>query len=75
MYVSFFVIPLIQYFKMNALFQGSTVTRQRSRYYTPGKGLPNVRCYNCNEKGHLSQYCPEPKVLIIIDNLCVEDIV
>lgn len=42
--------------------QDSKATKQRLRYYTPGKGLPHVKCYNCNEKGHLSQNCPQPKV-------------
>ncbi|XP_027036183.1 zinc finger CCHC domain-containing protein 7-like [Pocillopora damicornis] len=37
------------------------VNKKRSRYYTPGKELPHMRCFNCNEKGHLSQFCPEPK--------------
>lgn len=37
------------------------VSKKRSRYYTPGKELPHMRCFNCNEKGHLSQFCPEPK--------------
>lgn len=42
--------------------QDPRVSKKRSRYYTPGKELPHMRCFNCNEKGHLSQFCPEPKV-------------
>lgn len=45
--------------------EDSIVTKQRSRYYTPGKGLQYVRCYNCNEKGHFSQFCPEPKKISV----------
>ncbi|KAL9978557.1 hypothetical protein ACROYT_G016089 [Oculina patagonica] len=45
--------------------EDSKATKQRPRYYTPGKGLPHVRCYNCNEKGHLSQNCPEPKKITV----------
>ena len=39
----------------------------RSRYYTGGAagdtdaGLTNVRCYNCDERGHLSRDCTRPK--------------
>ncbi|XP_020601086.1 zinc finger CCHC domain-containing protein 7-like isoform X2 [Orbicella faveolata] len=45
--------------------QDSKATKQRPRYYTPGKGLPHVKCYNCNEKGHLSQNCPLPKKISV----------
>ncbi|PFX30251.1 zinc finger CCHC domain-containing protein 7-like isoform X1 [Stylophora pistillata] len=38
-----------------------SVSKRHSRYYTPGKGAPYRRCHNCNEKGHLSQFCPLPK--------------
>lgn len=45
--------------------QDFKVIKQRPRYYTPGKGLPHVKCYNCNEKGHLSQNCPQPKKISV----------
>lgn len=41
--------------------------RKRPRYYTPDKGNPytHLRCYNCNEKGHLVQFCPQPKKISV----------
>lgn len=49
--------------------EDSTNTKRRSRYYLPGKRLLNVRCHNCNGKGHLSMYCPEPKKMSVC-HLC-----
>ena len=50
------------YMEYLCFLQDPRVSKKRSRYYTPGKELPHMRCFNCNEKGHLSQFCPEPKV-------------
>ncbi|XP_068708280.1 zinc finger CCHC domain-containing protein 7-like isoform X1 [Montipora foliosa] len=49
--------------------EDSNNTKRRSRYYLPGKRLLNVRCHNCNGKGHLSMYCPEPKKMSVC-HLC-----
>lgn len=32
-----------------------------SVHLTQANRLPPVTCYNCNEKGHVTTYCPEPK--------------
>ena len=64
--VRFWIKIVHVHFTWNNLcfLQDPRVSKKRSRYYTPGKELPHMRCFNCNEKGHLSQFCPEPKVHI-----------
>jgi hypothetical protein len=41
--------------------QGTTLATDGKRGQKPPKDISHITCYNCNEKGHYSGTCPQPR--------------